>query len=249
MIKENVSVVLIAHNEEAVIGRMVEGVLSSYRDKIMEIIVVDDSSTDRTSAIVEAIAARDKKVRLVKKGAPSGVGYAIKTGFASVGAGAEYVLTMDSDFLDSIGEIGRLFDKIDSGQYDGVIGSRFTKGGRIENYPLPKRFMNRTFHIIVRILFGIKQKDLTNNFKLYKTKIIRELPWRSNDFAINAETGIFPILAGYNIAEAPVSWIGRKEDMGKSKFRLFKVGAGYVKVIAYAHSFQKLKKSHGAYKA
>ena len=111
-----------------------------------------------------------------------------------------------------------------------------------------KRFMNRAFHLIVSILFGIKQKDLTNNFKLYKTEIIQRLPWHSNDFAINAETGILPILAGYHIAEVPVSWTGRKKDMGKSKFRLFKVGSGYVKVITYAYSFLKQKNRKGARK-
>ena len=74
-------------------------------------------------------------------------------------------------------------------------------------------------------------------FKLYKVKIIREMPWHSGDFSMNAETGILPILAGYNVAEAPVSWIGRTGEMGKSKFRLFKVGMGYVNVILYARRF------------
>lgn len=243
MIKESISVILIAHNEEDVIGRMVEGLLSTYNDKLMEIIVVDDSSTDNTSAIVESIAVKNNKIKLVKKGAPSGVGYAIKTGFNNVNPKAEYVLTMDSDFIHNIGEIGRLIEKMEGGGYDGVIGSRFTKGGRLVNYPFKKKMMNRLFHRIVGLLFGIKQKDLTNNFKLYKINIIRELPWRSGDFSMNAETGILPILAGYRVAEVPVSWIGRDEKMGKSKFRLFKVGLGYVKVILYARDFLNKKKN------
>jgi len=241
MIKENMSVVLIAHNEEDVIEKMVRGTLSGYRDKILEIVVVDDSSTDNTSRIVESIAKEENKVRLIRKGEPSGVGYAIKTGFKNVDANAEYVLTMDSDFIDSLGEISRLIKKMDEGVYDGVIGSRFMKGGKLVDYPFRKKMMNRFFHLITGLLFGIKQKDLTNNFKLYKIEIIRGLPWHSGDFSINAETGMLPILAGYRIAEVPVSWIGRKKDMGRSKFRLFKVGWGYVKVILYAHDFLKQK--------
>ena len=237
MIKEKISFVLIAHNEETVIGRMVEGLLSRDRDKMLEIIVIDDSSTDDTSSIVALIAKRDNKVRLIKKGAPSGVGYAIKTGFNNVSKDSEYVLTMDSDFIDSLDDVGRLIKKMETGEYDGVIGSRFTRGGRLENYPHLKKVMNRMFHFIVRILFNVKQKDLTNNFKLYKIEIIRKMPWHSGGFSINAETGLLPILAGYNVVEVPVVWIGRSEDMGKSKFKLFKVGLGYINVILYAVNF------------
>jgi hypothetical protein len=64
---------------------------------------------------------------------------------------------------------------------------------------------------------------------------------------MNAETGMLPVLAGYKIAESPVSWIGRKEDMGKSKFRLFGVGSNYIKAILYAYSFlRRIKKGRAA---
>jgi len=241
MIKEKISVILPAHNEEEVIGKMVEGLLSEYRDKIKEIIVVDDSSADNTSGVVELIMKKENKVRLVSKGPPSGVGTAIKAGFRNVSEDSEYVLTLDSDFIDSIGEVRALIEMMESGGCDGVIGSRFTEGGRLKNYPLLKKIVNRAYHFIVRLLFNIKQKDLTNNFKLYKIDIIKKLPWRSDDFAINAETGMLPILAGYKILEAPVSWIGRKEGMGRSKFRLFNVGLGYAKVILYGRDFLKKK--------
>ena len=246
MIKDSISIVLIAHNEERVIGRMVQGLLDRYRDKIFEVIAVDDSSTDNTSLVVESIAKTDNKVRLVKKGAPSGVGYALKTGFKSVSGKAEYVLTMDSDFLDSLDDVARLIEKMETNLYDGVIGSRFIEGSTLKCYPPLKKTMNRIFHSIVHLLFGIKQKDLTNNFKLYKSRIVRELPWHSGGFSMNAETGILPILAGYNISEVPVSWIGRSEDMGKSKFKLFKVGLGYVNVIFYSIYFSVFKKKEAA---
>lgn len=242
MIKEEISFILPAHNEEEVIGKMVEGLLSRYRDKIMEIIVVDDSSTDNTSSVVESIAKRDNKIRLIKKGPPSGVGYAIMAGFKNVNPKAGYVLIMDSDFLDSISDVGKLISRMEEGNCDGVIGSRFTKGGKLEGYPLLKKIMNRSFHFIVRILFGIRQEDLTNNFKLFKREIVEKMPWHSGGFSINAETGILPIVAGYYISEVPVSWIGRSEEMGKSKFNLFKVGLGYVKVILYTRNFIKSKK-------
>ena len=232
--KGNLSAVLIAHNEEENIGGMLEGLLGNYRDELLEIIVVNDSSTDGTSDVVRARMGRDSKVRLIEKGPPSGPGLALKTGFRNVSPKADYVLTMDSDFIENIREVRPLIAAAEEEGCDGAIGSRYMKGGKLVNYPLTKKIMNRSFHFIVRALFHIRQKDLTNNFKLYKAEIIRDLPWKSDDFAINAETGIFPIVAGYNIAEVPVSWIQRGAGMGKSKFRLFRVGWGYIKVIGYA---------------
>lgn len=232
--KENLSVILIAHNEEAVIGQMVDALLKNYDKELLEIIVVDDSSTDNTSALVEARMRHSNKVRLVKKGPPSGVGYAIRAGFAGVSPKADYVLSMDSDFLENIGDVGTMIREVEEKNLDGAIGSRFTEGGRLVGYPSDKKLMNRGYHFLVRALFRIKQKDLTNNFKLYKADIVRKMPWRSTGFSMNAETGMLPIIFGYQVGEVPVAWINRSAEMGKSKFKLFKVGWGYVQVIGYA---------------
>jgi len=237
--KEELSVILIAHNEEDVIGKLIDGLLANYREKILEIVVVDDVSTDGTAEVVESRRKSEPKIKLVRRQPPCGVGRAIKTGFGNVDKRASYVLTMDSDFVQSIGDVGRLIARMEAGGCDGVIGSRFVEGSRLEVYPLTKKIMNRLFHMVVWTLFNIKQKDLSNNFKLFKREITEKMPWRSDDFAINAETGILPILSGYKICEVPVSWIGRDEGQGKSKFKLFKVGLGYIKVIPYALSFRK----------
>ena len=79
--KETLSVVLIAHNEEQAIGPMLEGLMATYDREILEVIVVDDASTDNTRAIVESWIKRGPKVRLVKRPPPCGVGRALKTGF------------------------------------------------------------------------------------------------------------------------------------------------------------------------
>lgn len=240
--KENLSIILIAHNEEANISKMVEGLISNYSKEILELIVVDDASTDSTASIVDSWSKKNPKVRLVKRVPPCGVGRALKTGFSSVNPKSEYVLTMDSDFTENIKDVAALIRKVEEGNLDGVIGSRFVKGGAVVNYPLLKKLMNRMFHILVKALFSIKQNDLTNNFKLYKTEIVRRLPWKSDDYAMNAETGILPIVAGYRVAEVPVYWIGRSAHMGRSKFRLFKVGRSYIRVISYAWNFIHNKK-------
>jgi len=240
--EEKLSILLIAHNEEKTIGRMIEGLLENYGNKIFELIVVDDASTDQTTPIVELWQNNNNKVKLIRREPPCGVGRALKTGFASVSPAAKYVLTMDSDFVYNIKEVQLLINAIEEKNYDGVIGSRFMRGSRLINYPLMKKIMNRLFHFIVRPLFHITQRDLTNNFRLYKASIFRNLPWQSDDFSINAETGILPIIAGFNIGEVPISWVGRNQEMGKSKFSILKSGWGYINVIAYAWKFSRIKK-------
>ncbi|HTY44591.1 MAG TPA: glycosyltransferase family 2 protein [Patescibacteria group bacterium] len=242
--EKNLSVILIAHNEEQNIGRMIEGLLRQYERQILEVVVVDDCSTDSTAQIAESLMKRERKLKLVKRAPPPGVGRALKTGFNNIDPKAQYVLSMDSDFTESISEVRSLIQKIEEGGYDGVIGSRFIKGSRLIAYPFMKRLMNRSFHFLVKTLFHIRQNDLTNNFKLYKASIFRDMPWRSDDFSMNAETGILPILAGYRIEEVPVSWAERSSHMGKSKFSIHKVGWSYVEVIFYAWRFLKTKTPH-----
>jgi len=237
--KESLSVILIAHNEERAIGPMLEGLLKSYNPELLEVIVVDDASNDHTGRVVSNLARENSKIRLIQRTPPCGVGRALKTGFGNISPKAEYVLTMDSDFVENIPQVRALLDTIENEKCDGVIGSRFVRGGKIVRYPFMKRVMNRLFHITLKILFAIKHHDLTNNFKLYKAHILRSQPWQSNGFAMNAETGLLPILAGYNVVEVPVVWVGRDHSLGKSKFHLLKHGGGYLQVIRHAMGLRR----------
>jgi hypothetical protein len=103
--------------------------------------------------------------------------------------------------------------------------------------------MNRLFHGVVKSLFSVKQNDLTNNFKLYKAQIFRSMPWKSDGFAMNAETGLLPILAGYKLIEVPVVWVDRDPEMGRSKFGLLKHGGGYLGVILHARRFARARRT------
>jgi hypothetical protein len=231
---KNISVVLIARNEEENIGNMITGIIGLYGRAIMEIIVVDDSSNDGTVAVVKSLSRNEPRIALVRLKPPNGVGRAIKAGFEHVSEKADYVLSMDSDFAQSLKSVEQMISHLETHGCDGVIGSRFIPGSVLRRYPGTKKAMNRIFHFIVRALFRIRVHDLTNNFKLYRRQIVKTVPWRSNGFSINAETGILPILYGFRIEEVPVSWIGRDSRMGKSKFRLFTQGWGYLKVLASA---------------
>ncbi len=240
------SIVIPAHNEENNLPKIIPSLFKELDRHIYEIIIVNDSSTDRTREVAEQLMKRYKKLRLVNRTPPNGVGRALRDGYRAVSRNSAWILSMDSDFLENIREIPRLIEKAGQG-YDGVIGSRYIDQGRLVNYPIIKKIANRTYHLLVRGIFGIRQKDLTNNFKLYKREVFEMIPLSANDFAINAETGIYPVLCGYRIAEAPVSWVQRYFD--KSDFKVFKLAPSYLKVAFKAAKMKlagkRIKRSPG----
>ena len=219
-----VSVVVPCHNEEANVERLVEAILGFYEPYVKEIVIVNDNSRDRTAEIARALARTDPRVKLVDRQPPNGVGRALRDGYAA--ATGEYILSMDSDFVHILPEMRDLFDVVAAG-HDGAIGSRFSHDSLLINYPFVKIIGNRGFHLLARMLFPRKMRDVSNNLKLYRAAILKNLNIEQPHFAANAETGLKPILAGYDIREVPISWINRTIDMGTSTFAVSKVGPSY----------------------
>src|SRR5580700_4162852 len=103
---------------------------------------------------------------------------------------------MDSDFVQIVPELRDLFDVVAEG-YDGAIGSRFSHQSVLLNYPFFKIFCNRGFHLLVNLFLPCRIRDISNNLKLYRAEILKNLNIEQNHFAANVETGLKPILAGY----------------------------------------------------
>jgi dolichol-phosphate mannosyltransferase len=127
-------------------------------------------------------------------------------------------------------EFNDLFQAVAAG-HDGAIGSRFSHQSVVLNYPFAKLVGNRAFHLLVRLFLRKRVRDVTNNLKLYRASILKELDIEQSDFAVNAETGLKPLLEGYDIVEVPISWINRTSEMGRSSFRLVDVSPSYFRTL------------------
>jgi len=224
----SVSVVVPCHNEEMNVGLLVCRLIELFDDYIHEIVLVDDNSTDQTGVIIKELACRDARIKPIHRVAPNGVGRALGDGLRA--ATGEYVLSLDCDFQHLLPEIRDLFDSIVDG-YDVAVGSRFSRHSVLLNYPLVKILTNRTFHAIARIVLIAGFRDLTNNLKLMRREVVRELVLLEPGFAVNAEAGLQPLLMGYRVKEVPISWIERGVDMGVSSFRVSKSGGAYWRVL------------------
>ena len=227
-LRRAVSVVIPCHNEDMNIRPMVVRLRTLFGDYLHEIILVDDNSTDSTVDLLRRLAAEDQRVKPVFRTAPNGVGRALRDGYGV--ATGRYVLSMDCDFQHLLPEIRDMFDAAARG-YDVVVGSRFSRHSVLLNYPFQKIVANRAFHLLAQLMLRRRFRDLTNNLKLIRREVVDRLQLRQPSFAVNAETGLQPLLMGCSVKEVPISWINRSPDMGISSFQLLRVGGGYWQVL------------------
>ncbi len=223
-----VSIVIPCHNEGMNIEPLVTRLRELFNEYIHEIIPIDDNSTDNTAEVIKKLAEGDSRIKPVFRSAPKGVGRAVAEGYRV--ATGRYILSMDCDFQHLLPEVRDLFDAAAKG-YDVVVGSRFSRHSVLLNYPFQKIIANRGFHLLAQLFLRCRLRDLTNNLKLIRREVVEKLQLIEPGFAINAETGLQPLLMGYNIKEVPISWINRTPDMGTSSFRLLHVSGGYWRVL------------------
>lgn len=193
-----ISVVLPAHNEEAVIAAVVANcveVLARIVDDF-EVIVVDDGSVDRTGEIADGAAAADPRVRVVHTVTNRGYGGALRAGFDA--AGKPLVFFMDSDGQFDIGDIAHLVPMAAAGN-PAVIGYREHR----QDPPL--RLVNAwAWNRLVRSLFHFRVRDIDCAFKLYDTSLVRSLDVQASGAMINTEMLAKVFRLGIVPAEVPV---------------------------------------------
>lgn len=212
------SVVIPAFNEELRLGRTLRAITAFARaqDYPVEIIVVDNLSTDRTAGVVGSFSREHDFVRYLTESVP-GKGAALRKGFLS--ARGAYILFSDADLAVPI-EHAPLFLSACRNGADVVIGSRALKGSRRYGEPLRRHVAGVFFNALVRgaLLRGIR--DTQCGFKLFSGRAGREVFETGiiNGFGVDVEVLCIARLRGYRILELPVEWYSREG----SKIRLFR---------------------------
>lgn len=198
------SVVLPAWNEEAVIEKTVRRVVETLSQLApeYEVIVVDDGSQDRTGEIADALAAANPRIRVVHNRPNKGYGGALIAGFNAVSK--ELTFFMDADGQFDIGEIGRLIEHIE--EYDAVLGYR-----QHRQDPWPRLVNAWGWKQLMRLLFGLKVRDIDCAFKLYHTTLVRRANVQAQGAMVNTEMLVKLSRLGYRWLEVPVSHYPRTD--------------------------------------
>jgi glycosyltransferase involved in cell wall biosynthesis len=147
-----------AFNESGAVGRVVDEIRAARPG--IDVVVVDDASTDDTAAVAEARGAT-----VLRLPYNVGIGGAVQTGFRyALEEGYARAVRLDGDGQHDALEIERLFEPLDRGEADLVIGSRFVDGGGSYRPPFARRLGIRAFARLVSLLVGQRVTDTTSGF-------------------------------------------------------------------------------------
>jgi hypothetical protein len=198
------SVVIPAFDEERRLPATLERVLEYLhpRGHPFEVIVVDDGSSDATSAVARRAGPEVRVVEIPH----TGKGGAVRAGvLASTGA---LVLVTDADLPTPIEDLRDLIVAVEGGQ-DLAVGSRRLASSRVEvKQPVHRRFMGKVFSLLVRLLVLRGVHDTQCGFKLFKGELAREVSSlaRVDGFAFDVEAILLARQLGASVSEVPVSW-------------------------------------------
>jgi dolichyl-phosphate beta-glucosyltransferase len=204
----DLSIVIPAYNEEARLGPTLRDYLAycTASGRQAELIVVDDGSLDRTSAVVNSFADLHSEVRLIRLAENHGKGHAVRSGV--VNARGRLVLFADADGATPLSEVVRLEAALAEGA-DVAIGSRALGDDRVKvKAKLYRRVIGRVFHGFVEALTVPGVKDTQCGFKLFRGAVAHDLfsRMRVRGFSFDVEVLMMARRGGYRIAEVPVNW-------------------------------------------
>lgn len=223
------SVVIPARNEEGSLGPTVQELTArlAEADIELEIVVVDDASTDGTAHEIARLAEAHPEVRGVRSPYPSGFGFAVRAGLdVYTGDAVAIVMADGSDHPDDLVAYHRLLEA----GYACAFGSRFMTGGGTRDYPVLKRVLNRVVNLGIRALFGHGYDDTTNAFKAYRREVIDGVqPLLSQHFNLTVEIPLKAVVRGHSYAIVPIRWTNRSS--GESKLDLHEMGSRYAFIV------------------
>ena len=187
-------------------------------------LVVDDNSPDGTAAIVERMMEREKRIHILKRPGKIGLGTAYVDGFRyAIRHGYDFIFEMDADFSHNPAEIPRFLQK--ARDYDLVLGSRYTNGVRVVNWPIRRLLLSYAANVYTRVVTGMPVKDATGGFKCFHRRVLEAIDLNkihSNGYAFQIEMSFKAWSKGFRLCEPdhfrrPA--IGRIEDVPEDRLQ------------------------------
>ncbi|GAP71534.1 glycosyl transferase family protein [Candidatus Symbiothrix dinenymphae] len=213
------SIVIPAYKEAENLDIILPKIKEAVKGIDHEIIIIDTmEAMDNTEAVCTKHA-----VKYFHREGGNTYGDAIRTGFQK--AAKEYLLVMDADGSHSPDDFHKMFE--DCADYDLTIGSRYVKGGKTDN-PAILVFMSQVVNVCYRIVLGVKVKDVSNSFRVYRTKDVQKLHLDCSNFDLVEEILIKLSInnKNYRIREVPTSF--KKRMYGESKRDLVMFAFSYI---------------------
>jgi dolichol-phosphate mannosyltransferase len=204
-----VVVVVPTYNEVGNLAWIVGRLRAAQPD--VDVLVVDDGSPDGTGRIADELAATDPAVQVVHRTSKAGLGAAYLHGFrVALAAGYDVIGEMDADGSHQPEQLQRLLAALLDA--DLVIGSRWVPGGSVVNWPLRRELLSRGGNLYVRLLLGVKVRDATAGFRLFRRATLDKIDLESVEstgYVFQTDMVARTLAAGLTVREVPIEFVER----------------------------------------
>jgi glycosyltransferase involved in cell wall biosynthesis len=205
------SVVMPVFNEAKTIREVVRQVISQR--PVLELVIVDDASTDGTWIELQGLEKEFSKIRLVRHDVNAGKGAALRTGFSL--ASGPIVLIQDADLEYDPGEYHLLLKPILQGKADVVFGSRFLGAGAHRVLYFWHSLGNRFLTMLSNMATDLNLSDMETCYKMFRREVLNKITVEENRFGFEPEITAKISRLNVRIYEVPISYYGRTYAEGK----------------------------------
>jgi len=218
-------VIIPTYNEKENIEKMVRKVFSLPAD--FHLLIVDDGSPDGTAAIVKSLQTEfEGKLHITERTGKLGLGTAYIHGFKwGLQLDYQYFFEMDCDFSHDPDDLLRLYEATKNQGADVAIGSRYVKGGRVENWPIGRILMSYYASVYVRLVLWMNIKDTTAGLKCYRRKVLETIALDEVKFigyAFQIEMKYRAWKKKFKLVEVPIVFTDRVAGTSKMSSGIFK---------------------------
>ena len=193
-------------------------------DLNLDILIVDDNSPDGTGEIADGISTEREAVHVLHREEKSGLGAAYMAGFKyALAHQYDLIFEMDADFSHDPKYIPQFLDKIESS--DLVIGSRYTDGVNVVNWPIKRLLLSYYANMYSRIVTGMPIRDATGGYKCFRRAVLEAMDLdgvSSTGYAFQIEMNFRAWKKGFRIREIPIVFRERRKGVSKMSFKIAK---------------------------
>jgi dolichol-phosphate mannosyltransferase len=236
-------VVIPTYNESGNLDRLLKRI---PEEEFLEILFIDDKSSDGTAEHIRRIAQIRKGIHLIERPSKLGLGTAYITGFQwALEREYDLIFEMDADLSHDPNSLSEFVRKIDEGA-DLVIGSRYLNGIRIINWPLRRLILSRFAASYTRFFTRLPLTDPTSGFKCFHKKVLKTLDLkkiRSNGYVFQIEMNYFAWKKGFRLVEIPIIFTDRHHGSSKMNHRIVREAILATPLLPFRFLFSRKSKT------
>ena len=232
-------VIVPTYNERGNLPSLVQRVMA--QPAAVEMLVVDDNSPDGTGQVADEIAAKNPLFHVLHRNEKNGLGRAYCAGFEwALERDYEFVFEMDGDFSHDPGEIPNFLRAAQDA--DLVLGSRYSNGIRVINWPLKRLVLSLCAAKYVRIVLGMPMSDPTGGYKCFRQRALRSINLdavRSNGYSFQIEMTHKIWRQGMKIIEIPIIFTDRFQGSSKMSRKIVREALWMVWRLLLQNGFRR----------